>query len=182
MKKINRPLLIRFIIILIVTAVGVTFTSHKGKNLKSTDEFVKELKSKKYTVENVEDIVDRRHSLFSGNHKSIKAANVGLEVYEFNNEQEAINEAGKISEDGFSVTSPSFEDKDGNKPYYVAYLDWGDNPHFYLSGNLIVIYSGTNLKVQYDLNRILGSQIAGFKWYRPSRKQLISISDLWNRK
>jgi beta-lactamase regulating signal transducer with metallopeptidase domain len=161
--------------ILLIVMVGLTDGLHNGKNLKTADDLVKELKSRKYTIESVEDVLDRRARWFSGNQKFIKASNAELAVFEFNNEQEAINEASKVSKDGFSITAPSNEDRYGNTPYYVAYLSWGDNPHFYRSGNLIVIYSGANLKVQYDLKNILGSQFAGYKWYIPGRKQLINI-------
>lgn len=173
-----KRLVLGIVVILLIVMIGLTDGLHYGKNLKNADDLVKELKSKRYTIERVEDVPDRRVSYFSGNHKFIKTANAQLEVYEFNNELEAVNEASKVSKDGFSITAPSNEDRYGNTPYYMANLDWGDNPHFYRSGNLIVIYSGANLKVQYDLKSILGSQIAGLKWYIPGRKSMIDIFNI----
>lgn len=172
MNKIKKPLLMGIVIILIVTVVGIVFIFHRGKNLKNTDEFVKELKSRKYTIESIEDVARDRSSWFSGNQKWIKCSNIKLAVFEFNSEEEAIHEASKVSKDGFKVEAPTgtVVNSQNGSSCLAVYLDWGDNPHFYRSGNLIVLYCGTNLKVQYDLNRILGRQFAGLKWYIPGRK------------
>jgi hypothetical protein len=173
MWKTKKHLVFWIVIILIVTVAGLAFLFHKGKDLKNTDEFVKELKSRNCTIESIEDVSKDKMSWFSGNQKMIKSSNIELSVFEFSSEEEALDEASKISKDGFKIETPSNaagNTQNGGTAPLAVYIGWGDNPHFYRSGNLIVLYCGTNLKVQYDLNRILGSQFAGFKWYIPGRK------------
>jgi hypothetical protein len=109
-------------------------------------------------------------SWFSGNQKMIKSSNIELSAFEFSSEEEALNEASKVSRDGLKIEAPTNTQNGGAAPLAV-YISWSDNPHFYTSGKLIVLYCGTNLKVQYDLNRIIGRQFAGFKWYVPGRKR-----------
>lgn len=171
---IERKSLLLWIAIIIVIAAGLAFIFNKGKNLKSADEFVKELKAKKYTIESVEAVPKAKISWFSGSQKVIKCSNTELSVFEFSSEEEAIREANKVSKDGFQIKSPVRSvvntQNDGAVPL-VTYVSWSDNPHFYRSGKLIVLYCGTNLKVQYDLKLILGSQFAGFKWYVPGKKR-----------
>lgn len=173
MGNTKKRLVSRIVIILIVAGAGVAFLFHKSKNLKNTDEFIKELKSRKYTIESIEDLPKDKMSWFSANRKMIKSSNIELSVYEFSSEEEAKNGASKVSKDGFKIEAPA--NSAGNTPNggaapLAVYISWGDNPHFYRSGKLIVLYCGTNLKAQYDLSRILGSQFAGLKWYIPGRK------------
>jgi uncharacterized protein YxeA len=46
MEKTKKRLVFWIVIILMVTVAGLAFLFHKGKDLKNTDEFVKELKSR----------------------------------------------------------------------------------------------------------------------------------------
>ncbi|ERI93596.1 hypothetical protein HMPREF1982_01578 [Clostridiales bacterium oral taxon 876 str. F0540] len=167
MGEKKKRVILGIIIVLIVTLTGLNLLLHKGRNLKSTDEFVKELKSRNYKVESIEDVTKNRMSWFSGNEKIIKCSNIELLVFEFTSVEEASNEASRVSKDGFKIKP--LPNASGSTPLAV-YIGWGDNPHFYRSGKLIVLYCGTNLKVQYDLNRILGRQFAGFEWYIPGKK------------
>jgi hypothetical protein len=173
MKKTKRRLVLGVIIVLIATMGGLTFLFHKGKKLKNTDEFVQELKSRNYVIDSIEDVPTDKVRWFSGSQKVINGSNMELSVFEFGSEKEAITEAGKVSNDGFKIKEPAnkaLNTQNGVTTPMVAYISWSDNPHFYRSGSIIVLYCGTNLKVQYDLNRILGSQFAGLKWYIPGRK------------
>ncbi|MCM0648884.1 hypothetical protein NBE98_10900 [Clostridium swellfunianum] len=173
MGKLNKRSVLWIAIILLGTVAWLDFLFHKGKDLQNTDEFVKELKSRNYILESIEDVPKDKVSWFSGNQKMIKSSNMELSVFEFSSEEEAINEANRVSKDGFKINASSNVErntKNGEAVYLVTYLSWGDNPHFYRSGKLIVLYCGTSLKLQYDLNKILGKQFAGFKWYVPGRK------------
>lgn len=173
MGKTKKRLVFGIVVILIATVGGLVFLFHRGKNLKSADEFVKELKSRNYTIDSIEDVPKTKMSWFSGNQKVIKSSNIELSVYEFSSEEEAVNEASRVSKDGFKIDAPKSaagNTQNGEATPLAVYISWGDNPHFYRSGRLIVLYCGTNLKAQYDLNRILGRQFAGFKWYIPGRK------------
>lgn len=173
MKKTKRRLVLGVMIVLIATMVGLTFLLHKGKNLKNIDEFVQELKSRNYVIDSIEDVPTDKVRWFSGSEKVINGSNMELSVFEFGSEKEAIIEASKVSNDGFKIEEPAnkiLKTQDGRTSPMAAYISWSDNPHFYRSGSIIVLYCGTNLKIQYDLNRILGSQFAGLKWYIPGRK------------
>ncbi len=70
-----------------------------------------------------------------------------LLAYEFADEAQAGAQAGMVSPDGTGI---------GNK-----YVGWGDTPHFFSRGRLIVIYQGDDRKMLDALEEALGPQFAG---------------------
>lgn len=90
MKKTKRRLVLGVIIVLIATMGRLAFLFHKGKNLKNTDEFVKELKSRNYVIDSIEDVPIDKVRWFSGNQKVINGSDIELSVFEFGSEEEAI--------------------------------------------------------------------------------------------
>jgi len=70
-----------------------------------------------------------------------------LLVYEFADESQTEAQAGLVSLDGTGI---------GNK-----YVGWGDTPHFFSRGRLIVIYQGGDQRMLDTLEEALGPQFAG---------------------
>jgi len=149
-------LFILFIIVLLVT-VG------SGKDIANSDELIKELKAHRYKVE-VEETSGYTPALFSVEPRIIKINDKILEVYEFKSREEADEQTNSISKDGRSVKNIKGRMKDG-ATLRACYLNWSEPPHFYKRGNIIVVYSGRNLRLQYNLAKIMGKQVAGDKWY-----------------
>jgi hypothetical protein len=70
-----------------------------------------------------------------------------VQIFEYASEAEAASAAASISATGSSVGT--------------TMLSWLATPHFFKSGNLIVLYVGDVDTVVSSLERVLGSQIAG---------------------
>ena len=70
-----------------------------------------------------------------------------LLAYEFADESQTGTQAGMGSLDGTGI---------GNK-----YVGWGDTPHFFSRGRLIVIYQGEDQRMLDTLEEALGPQFAG---------------------
>ena len=70
-----------------------------------------------------------------------------LQVYVFPAPEAAEADAGSISADGSLVGTNT--------------VDWISTPHFFRSGNLVVLYVGENQNILQALQSLLGSQFAG---------------------
>ena len=70
-----------------------------------------------------------------------------LLAFEFADESEAGAQAATVSSDGSGI---------GNK-----FVGWGDTPHFFSRGKLIVIYQGSDVEMLDTLTAALGPQFAG---------------------
>jgi hypothetical protein len=71
----------------------------------------------------------------------------GLYIYLYEDNKKAKEDASKISKDGYSNDRAS--------------VSWTAEPHFYIKGNIIVLYLGGDKNILSDLNDILGKQFAG---------------------
>jgi hypothetical protein len=133
MKKTKKLFIVGVVIILLTTTGGLTFLFNKGKDFKGTDEFVKELKSRNYTVESILDVPKDKVRWFSGDTKILNISNIELSVFEFSSEEIAKNEASKVSKDGFGIHAPvniAGNTQNGGAVPLVIYISWSDNPHF----------------------------------------------------
>lgn len=84
---------------------------------------------------------------FSVEAQMIAIDGADVQVFEYPNEEAADADAALVSSDGSSVgTSMPF---------------WVDTPHFFKSGQLIVLYIGSDAGVITTLESILGPQFAG---------------------
>jgi hypothetical protein len=70
-----------------------------------------------------------------------------LQVFEYPTPEAAVADAGNVAADGSSVGA--------------TMIDWISTPHFFHSGNAIVIYVGENQSVVQALQSLLGAQFAG---------------------
>jgi hypothetical protein len=70
-----------------------------------------------------------------------------VQVFEYPDSAAAANEAALVSDDGSSVGTNA--------------MMWMDAPHFYLSGNLIALYVGSDEATLELLDDVLGRQFAG---------------------
>lgn len=68
-------------------------------------------------------------------------------AFEYTNVVEAEAEARRISPTGFEVG--------------LTHIDWISDPHFYRSGQVVVIYVGRTTLILSLLQQLLGPQIAG---------------------
>ncbi len=79
--------------------------------------------------------------------KSLLLNGEELQVYEYPAPEAAEAEAALVAADGSSVGT--------------TLVNWISTPHFFRSGNLIVIYIGENPAVLQGLQSLLGAQFAG---------------------
>jgi hypothetical protein len=70
-----------------------------------------------------------------------------IQVFQFSSEAEAASAAATISPDGSAIGT--------------SMVTWIAPPHFYHSGDIIVLYLGEDEEVLSGLQQILGAQIAG---------------------
>jgi hypothetical protein len=68
-------------------------------------------------------------------------------AFEYSKVVEAEAEAGRISPSGFEVG--------------LTHIDWISDPHFYRSGQVVVIYVGKTTLILNLLQQLLGPHIAG---------------------
>jgi hypothetical protein len=85
--------------------------------------------------------------LFSVPAAIVNAGGESIQVYEYANEATAQADAALVDASGSSIG--------GSQPF------WVDMPHFFSSGNLIVLYVGSDGGVLSALEALLGSQYAG---------------------
>ena len=90
---------------------------------------------------------DVSQALFSVAGKALVLTGEELQVYEYPAPEAAEADAGSVAADGSSVGT--------------AMVDWISTPHFFRSGNLIVVYVGENQSVLQALQSLLGAQFAG---------------------
>ena len=90
---------------------------------------------------------DVSQSYFSVAGKVLLLNGEELQVYEYPAMEAAEAEAASVSGDGSMLGT--------------AVFDWTSTPHFFRSGNLIVVYVGENQSVIQALQSLLGTQFAG---------------------
>lgn len=128
--------------------------TYKGMDLKSKEDFIQELNKRGYIVQRIEQIKDDNKE-FGVPRQFIVTEKAVFDVYEFSNAEEAKNAVSYISPSGSSIKTPKWN----------FYISWGNHPHYYSSGNFIVLYVGRDPKVLLDMRSLMGKQIAGAKWY-----------------
>ena len=90
---------------------------------------------------------DASQSFFSVPGKVLLLNGDELQVYEYPSPEAAEADAGSVSADGSTVGA--------------TMVDWISTPHFFRSGNMIIIYVGANQDILQALKSLLGSQFAG---------------------
>ena len=75
-----------------------------------------------------------------------------VEIYEFASVADALEASLKVSEDGMMISN-------GDEPAIA--IDFQNRPHYYLQGNVIVVYTGADGEVVELLRSRLGSEFAG---------------------
>lgn len=88
-------------------------------------------------------------SFFSAKGYAMQVNDEDVQVYEYNDESKANEEAKQVSADGTSVGTSS--------------ISWIGPPHFYKKGKIIVTYAGSNKEIIQLLEKLLGQQFAGAK-------------------
>jgi hypothetical protein len=68
-------------------------------------------------------------------------------VFEYDSDTALVNDAAKISSDGFKI---------GN-----SFVDWAGSPHFYRNARIIVNYVGCKTDITSKLETLVGPQFAG---------------------
>ena len=105
---------------------------------------VEHLKSTGASVETGESV---SQPFFTPQGQVIKLNDEDVQVFEYVSEEGANEEAIQVSADGSSVGT--------------TMVSWIDTPHFYQSGNIIVLYVGNTAEVIEFLLEALGPQFAG---------------------
>ena len=85
---------------------------------------------------------------FSVEAQVLSAYGEDVQVFEYDTNENALTE---VDESGLTP--------DGQ--FQTVMVTWIDTPHFYQTGNLIVLYVGSNSDITTMLEDLLGPQIAG---------------------
>ncbi len=70
-----------------------------------------------------------------------------LQVFEYDNKEDMEAEASQVASDGSSVGT--------------SMMMWVDDPHFYKSGRILLLYIGSNSSILDLLDGVIGPQFAG---------------------
>ena len=133
-------------IFLLAAACSGNYTPDKldAKSIGGYDQLFSALQSAGFSVEAAGDVTQ---PFFEPVGKVIKVDDQDIQVFEFGTESEAALAAGEISPDGSSVGT--------------SMVSWIAPPHFYQSGNIIVLYMGDEASLMRFLEERLGAQVAG---------------------
>jgi len=112
--------------------------------VRTLDELITALHNNGATVESLDTI---SQPFFAPEGQVISVNGFQVQVFEYPNEEDTSSAAGTISSDGSSVGT--------------TMVSWVEPPHFFKSGNLIVLYVGEESSILEALHEILGPQIAG---------------------
>ncbi len=114
------------------------------KQVATYDELVAALRDNGSDVESSEPI---SQPFFEPQGQVIKVDGYDVQIFQYTNEEDASSVAETIGSDGSSIGT--------------TMISWVEAPHFFKSGNLIVLYVGEVDDVVQALQAVLGSQIAG---------------------
>jgi hypothetical protein len=70
-----------------------------------------------------------------------------IQVFEYPSGEEMESDASQIAPDGGSIGT--------------TMINWVDNPHFYKSGRILILYIGNNETILSLLEKVMGKQFAG---------------------
>lgn len=86
-------------------------------------------------------------SVFSVPGIELTASGEQILAFEFATSEEAAQQASLVSEDGYGIG--------------LKYINWISTPQFYMNGNMIVVYDGSQSLVTSTLVTAMGEQFAG---------------------
>lgn len=141
----TRSLLIAGVILaLFAAACSSAGGSEVSGSLNTADDLIAALEGQGISVSKGEQI---DQAFFSVPALLLNTSETGFQVFEYADEAAAQADADLVAPDGSSVgTSMPF---------------WVDDPHFFRSGKLIVLYLGSDQSILTALEAILGPQFAG---------------------
>lgn len=119
-------------------------TMHPDENATDYDFLISAIKSHGSLVLPIEEIDD---SFFSVPTKVISVDDEIIQVFEFENNEAALDASRVVSPDGTEIGT--------------SIIRWVDAPHFYTNGKIIVLYVGQNPELVDLLESLLGTQFAG---------------------
>lgn len=105
---------------------------------------VKALSTRGASVEPAGEITQ---DFFSPVGRIIKVNGQDVQVFEYPSPEDVADEAEEVAPDGGSIGT--------------TMVTWVDTPHFYMRGNLIVLYVGSDAGTLSALDSALGEQFAG---------------------
>ena len=108
------------------------------------DTLIRELRNKGATVNVVGPLTQ---PFFSAPGQILGVNGEDVQVFEYESAAEAQEEAARVSPDGSSVGT--------------TIITWVSTPHFYRSGEIIVVYVGSSRELLSLLESVLGPQFAG---------------------
>lgn len=86
-------------------------------------------------------------SVFSVPGIELTASGEQILAFEFATSEEAAQQASLVSEDGYGIG--------------LKYINWTNSPQFFMNGNMIVVYDGSQSLVTSTLVTAMGEQFAG---------------------
>ena len=108
------------------------------------DALIRELRNKGATVDMVGSFTQ---PFFSAPGQILRVNGEDVQVFEYENAAAAQGEAARVSPDGSSVGT--------------TIITWVSTPHFYRSGEIIIVYVGSSRELISLLESVLGPQFAG---------------------
>lgn len=164
MKRIKQFLNWKAIIVLSAVILGLLFIKRfliKGSYAGNVEDLISALTSRGYMVSEVRENNLLKRFTISEMEKTLAINNkFSINVIVFSDTKTAAGALDLISENGNRIEH--------------RYSHYAHRPHIYQSGEIIVMYVGNNLKMQWDLKNILGRQVKGSKWWEEPLAPLIT--------
>jgi hypothetical protein len=126
-------------------------TVEPGMMPETYEELVTSLETIGLDVEATTEEVEQ--SFFGVPARVVRVGGEQVQVFQFDDAQEAEDAAGMVSDDGFDIG--------------VNHVDWDATPYFYRTGPLIILYVGNEHTVVNALSQVLGAPFAGGEAQQP---------------
>ena len=140
----------RFLVIAFVAFSIITVACSSGSDIEPADSYVSLSAALDAAGMKVGEQIENNFlfaGLFSVPGIEMTASGQDILAFEFSTVEEAAEQAALVSPDGYGIG--------------LKYINWSDNPQYFLNGKMIVVYDGSQSLVTNTLTSAMGARFAG---------------------
>ena len=140
----------RFLVIALVAFSIIAVACSSGGDIEPADSYVSLSAALDAAGMKVGEQVENNFlfaGLFSVPGIEMTASGQDILAFEFSTVEEAAEQAALVSPDGYGIG--------------LKYINWSDNPQYFLNGKMIVVYDGSQSLVTNTLISAMGARFAG---------------------